>query len=325
MYFWRQSGAAPRVNASLAAERRPPPPVLAGELAPPAALSGAAPTANISLAAERLPPPPAALSRASLTANVSLAAERLPLPPAALSRAVPMANISPAAERALIPSAGLHRPAPGLTRMTRNPILKKYLATKILRTLNHARLVWDHQLKPKGLLCGHINIRSMMSKREQIEHLLCDSNIDILGMSETWLSSSSPEAAILLPGCTVFRQDRNGKGGGVLLNVENLLKCTQLMAPSDVKIEYVSVKVSLFSEMSFIIICLYCPPSARSDFYDQLKLLLNHFSSDSEIILVGDLNVNWDVKKRQEDSQTNYGSPQFHPVNRAAYQVYKSL
>ncbi len=72
------------------------------------------------------------------------------------------------------------------------------------------------------------------------------------------------------------------------------------MAPSDVKIEYVSVKVSLSSEMSFVFICVYHPPSARSDFYDQLKLLLNHFSSINEVILAGDLNINWDVKNERK-------------------------
>ncbi len=271
--------AASATNVSLAAERR--------LHLPPAATSGAESVANVCPVAGRPPPPPATLCGVAPLANISLAAERLPPTPAALSGAVPTANVSPA-------TAGLHpspaaprRPAPEPTRTTRNPILKKYWAIEIFRTLNHARLVWDHQLKPKELLCGHINIRSLTPKREQIEHLLCDSNIDILGLSETWLSSSSPEAVTLLPGYSVFRQDRNGRGGGVLLYIKNSLKCIRQMAPSDVKIEYVSVKVSLSSEMCFVFICVYHPPSTRSDFYDQLKLFLNHFSSMNEVILVG--------------------------------------
>lgn len=49
--------------------------------------------------------------------------------------------------------------------------------------------------------------------------------------------------------------------------------------------------------MSFVLICMYRPPSAKSDFYDHLKVLLNHFAINSEIIVIGDLNVNWDVKR----------------------------
>lgn len=40
--------------------------------------------------------------------------------------------------------------------------------------------------KPKGILGGHLNIRSILPKRDQIEHLLTDSNLDFfLALSET--------------------------------------------------------------------------------------------------------------------------------------------
>lgn len=82
-------------------------------------------------------------------------------------------------------------------------------------------MVWDACSKPKGLLCGHVNACSIKNKREQFEHLLCDSNIDCFGTSETWLKPKSAEALVLLPGYKVFRKDRNYKtklkGGGVLL------------------------------------------------------------------------------------------------------------
>ncbi len=62
---------------------------------------------------------------------------------------------------------------------------------------------------------GHLNIRSIASKTEQLEQLLTNSNFDLLCLSETWLTESSPNTAYLVPGYKVFRKDRKfGKGGG---------------------------------------------------------------------------------------------------------------
>ncbi len=40
------------------------------------------------------------------------------------------------------------------------------------QTVNHLRTIWDSKVKPKGLLSGHLNIRSIISKSDQIHHLL---------------------------------------------------------------------------------------------------------------------------------------------------------
>ncbi len=50
------------------------------------------------------------------------------------------------------------------------------------------------------------------------------------------------------------------------------------MAPIEVKIKYVCVKILLSTEMSFVLSCFYHPPSVQSGFYDQLKLLLNNLT-----------------------------------------------
>lgn len=48
--------------------------------------------------------------------------------------------------------------------------------------------------------------------------------------------------------------------------------------------------------MSFTVICVYRPPSAKEVFYDHLQTVLNHCNSNKEIILLGDFNINWDIK-----------------------------
>ena len=55
---------------------------------------------------------------------------------------------------------------------------------------------------------------------------------------------------------------------------------------------------SLSTEMAFtfIYINIYRKPSAKPEFYDQLKNLLHSFDFKKEVILMGDFNVNWSDK-----------------------------
>lgn len=71
---------------------------------------------------------------------------------------------------------------------------------KLFETVNHASVLWNSKTKPKGIFGGHLNIRSVVSKTEQIEHLLTDSNLDYLCLTETWLTPSIPSSVVNVPG-----------------------------------------------------------------------------------------------------------------------------
>ena len=50
-----------------------------------------------------------------------------------------------------------------------------------------------------------------------MQHLLLDSTLDFLCLSETWLNKNAPSAAVNVSGFKVFRRDREiSKGGGVI-------------------------------------------------------------------------------------------------------------
>ena len=68
---------------------------------------------------------------------------------------------------------------------------------KLFQTVNHASVLWDAKTKPKGIIGGHLNIQSIISKTEQLEHLLTDSNIDHLGLTETWLTPHTPRLSLM--------------------------------------------------------------------------------------------------------------------------------
>ncbi len=95
-----------------------------------------------------------------------------------------------------------------------NHAAQKQKQFKLFQTVNHAIVIWDSKLKPKGILGGHLNIRSITSKRDQVEHLLMNSNLDFLALSETWLSTSTPTCMIDVSGYSCYRKDRPSRRGG---------------------------------------------------------------------------------------------------------------
>lgn len=100
---------------------------------------------------------------------------------------------------------------------------RKQKQLKYFQTVNHAKVIWDSKSKPKGIFGGHLNIRSVLSKREEVQHLLSESNLDFLALSETWLNTNIPTNMIDVPGYTCYRKDRlTGKGGGVLVYIKDI-------------------------------------------------------------------------------------------------------
>lgn len=180
-----------------------------------------------------------------------------------------------------------------------NTVFVKQQQTKLFQTVNHASVLWNPNTKPKGIFGGHLNIRSIISKTEQLEHLLTDSNVDYLCLTETWLTSTTPPSVFNVPGYKVYRRDRiKGKGGGVLIYVKDTMQSEQINIPAS-NLECVGVKITLSPQMSFTVFAVYRPPAATNDFFDYISDVLKQYAG-SEVILMGDFNLNWLDKSRRK-------------------------
>lgn len=178
-----------------------------------------------------------------------------------------------------------------------NPAIKKLKTWRFIQSVNNARVVWDPRAKPKGLLGGHLNIRSITPKSDQIKQLLLESNLDYLFFSETWLHDNSPAAALIVPGYNIFRKDRpEGRWGGVMFYVKDSIHCTQIHF-SDNELECIGLNITLSPQMSFTLLGLYRPSDSKAIFFDQLNTILRECNFDKEVLLMGDFNINWEDKR----------------------------
>jgi len=82
----------------------------------------------------------------------------------------------------------------------RESAVEKHRKLQYIQTVNNSKIFGGGGAKPRGILGGHLYIRSMLSKHEQLKKLLMDSNVDFLCLSETWLTKTFPSTSLAKPG-----------------------------------------------------------------------------------------------------------------------------
>ena len=114
-------------------------------------------------------------------------------------------------------------------------------------------------------------------------------------MSETWLSSYHLDGEILPSRYSIFRKDRNSRGGGVLLAVEQTLAVSPLPSPPDLEVS----TIKLNFPKPVVVCVVYLPPlSNNSTFTHLLSYLHQLFSSNESVFVVGDFNcpdIDWSI------------------------------
>ena len=117
-------------------------------------------------------------------------------------------------------------------------------------------------VKVRNLNICQVNVRSILATTRllDLEILCANHDIDILCVTETWLSTKSTplgSSLITLPGYqSPFRRDRSGRrGGGVAMYVRNGITATVI--PFQENIESSCVKVSLSKRRHIYIVTVY--------------------------------------------------------------------
>ena len=94
---------------------------------------------------------------------------------------------------------------------------------------------------------------------------------------------------------TLFRHDRQSRGGGVLIAVSDQIPCQKLTSPDN--LEATCVRLNLPNPIT--VCALYVPPNTTSTYYETLFTFLSNLSNASDkLIILGDFNfpdIDWDT------------------------------
>ena len=146
------------------------------------------------------------------------------------------------------------------------------------------------------LRIGHVNARSLLPSIDDVTLTLGAQSLDLLGVSETWLSPSVDDSFLIFPGYKVVRRDRGGdrRGGGVCVLYRESLRVEVLTVPSTGS-PLESLWLSLCSTTTVVIGIMYRPPSAPvTAVLDDLQSQLAHVcGTDKPLYVLGDVNFDW--------------------------------
>ena len=86
---------------------------------------------------------------------------------------------------------------------------KEYLGEQILQTMYKF---------------GHINVRSLYPKLDEINAVVVKHDFDVVCVSETWLGEQFKDNDVEIPDYNIYRKDRvDALGGGVCIYIKNHL------------------------------------------------------------------------------------------------------
>ena len=158
----------------------------------------------------------------------------------------------------------------------------------------------------KGIKIVHINVRSIYNKMDQFRTTF--HGMDVIIVSETWLTPAIPDASITLPGYRLIRLDRTshgrGRGGGLCIYVKSKFSVKSLDNEFNIisdDYELIGVQVKHPFIKPFNIIGLYRPPNGqRKAFFRYLTDNVNLpllIGDRCETYILGDFNVDYATDK----------------------------
>ena len=166
----------------------------------------------------------------------------------------------------------------------------------------------DDLRQHRGLNLVHLNIRSLWNKIDLFKTTFKSSNVDILGISESWLSNAIPDALVNIPGYTILRQDRKysgndatqiKKGGGVCLYIHDQLNGSICeLKDMNRSIDYVEsqwVEIRFPKQRNIIVGNIYRPPQGNvKNFLEYLEECMEQIDYiHNDIIIMGDINIDF--------------------------------
>lgn len=178
---------------------------------------------------------------------------------------------------------------------TLNPNARPYIPPP--STFNYSQCLLT---KRKHILrIGTLNARSWLSKADEVSNLFATSHLDILGITETWLTSKVANS-LLLPTAnyTILRKDRCTdnirRGGGVAFLIHPSIPHSHRPEhqPSDPSVEIVCVQITYRDSPTYIF-CCYRPPHQSHDlFHRSLTTCIQSVKDPrATLILLGDFNA----------------------------------
>ena len=137
------------------------------------------------------------------------------------------------------------------------------------------------------------NCRGLNTKIPEFYNKSCALNINVICLTETWMTPLVDSYELMPSEYKVYRKDRVGRrGGGVLLAVNNALISKNMNLVCKIPAIYLTGVSVKLNNKCIIVLCMYVPPGLSSRQYTELFDYLDSAVDKSEsILIIGDFNI----------------------------------
>ena len=157
--------------------------------------------------------------------------------------------------------------------------------------------------KNKGLCFGRFNINNILSKIEQVRSLLINSNISVLGTTETKLDDTISSEAVEIDGYNLIRSDRNRMGGGIACYIKTTISFNYHQSLSE-RFENILIDILLPKSKPITLGIIYRLPD-QSSFIDDFNTALKELGSQgNETYFFADLSIKNQTQNLKRLGQT---------------------
>ena len=162
----------------------------------------------------------------------------------------------------------------------------------------------------KNLNVFYVNSRSLMNKIDIVRGIACTEDLDIIGITETWLDTKEkhflPEVEI--DGYTLFHKDRvDRRGGGVALYVRNTLHSyinNRIKTESNTESLWVDIHIG--GNKKIVVGIIYRPPNLSEEVSTSIIQELERAARYNNIYIMGDFNyggIDWENMTSDRSSE----------------------
>ena len=175
------------------------------------------------------------------------------------------------------------------------------------------RLRMHRKSNPINIIAGFLNINSIRYKCSPVQHILCNSYVDLLGVSETKLNNTFPDGQFHVDNYVSKRKDRSSNDGGVALYVRSDIPHRRRYDLKNIidnftsGLEIIIIEATVRTKERWIYVLEYKPPGNKDmTFYDVFSTLCDLIRQEStNIVILGDYNCDFMADSPLKDISLN--------------------
>ena len=149
--------------------------------------------------------------------------------------------------------------------------------------------LWTLQSPIRTLKCCLLNARSVVNKSLDVQAYLHSESLDVLAVTETFLSDAISDGELVGSGYSVYRRDRDRHGRGVRIIITDSIAVTRR---HDLEMDCEQLWVEIASSPSNLLVgVFYNPPGFKTDTLLHLQNSLASLPNTLPLVLCGDFNL----------------------------------